>query len=58
MFLRNMSINTLYKGDVDDDDDDDDNDNNNSNNNNNNNFVNPRTSEMEASLAPVPNCNQ
>ena len=32
--LRNMSINTLHKGDDDDDDDDDDNNNNNNNNNN------------------------
>ena len=31
--LRNMSINTLHKGDDDDDDDDDDNNNNNNNNN-------------------------
>ena len=35
--LRNMSINTLHKGDYDDDDDDDDDDDNNNNNNNNNN---------------------
>jgi len=33
--LRNISINTLHKGDDDDDDDD----NNNNNNNNNNNIV-------------------
>jgi hypothetical protein len=32
--LRNISINTLHKGDVDDDDDD-----NNNNNINNNNFL-------------------
>ena len=32
--LRNISINTLHKGDDDDDDHDDDNDNNNNNNNN------------------------
>jgi len=30
--LRNMSINTLHKGDDDDDDDDDNNNNNNNNN--------------------------
>jgi len=35
--LRNISVDTLHKGDTeDDDDDDDDNDNNNNNNNNNN----------------------
>ena len=34
--LRNISVDTLYKGDTQDDDDDD-NDNNNNNNNNNNN---------------------
>jgi hypothetical protein len=34
--LRNISVNTLHKGnDYDDDDDDDDDDNNNNNNNNN-----------------------
>jgi len=32
--LRNVSINTLRKGDDDDDDDDDDDNNNNNNNNN------------------------
>jgi len=31
--LRNISVDTLYKGDTEDDDDDDDNDNNNNNNN-------------------------
>ena len=31
--LRNISINTLHKGDDDDDNDDDDDDNNNNNNN-------------------------
>jgi hypothetical protein len=31
--LRNISVNTLHKGDTDDDDDDDDDDNNNINNN-------------------------
>jgi len=35
--LRNMSVDTLHKGDTEDDDDDD-NDNNNNNNNNNNNI--------------------
>jgi len=34
--LRNISVDTLHKGDTEDDDDDD-NDNNNNNNNNNNN---------------------
>jgi hypothetical protein len=32
--LRNISVDTLNKGDTDDDDDDDDNNNNNNNNNN------------------------
>jgi len=32
--LRNISVDTLYKGDIDDDDDDDDDNNNNNNNNN------------------------
>ena len=32
VFLRNISINTLHKGDDDDDDDDDDDNNNNNNN--------------------------
>ena len=36
--LRNISINILYKGDINDDDDED-NDNNNNNNNNNNNIL-------------------
>jgi len=31
--LRNISVDTLHKGDIEDDDDDDDNDNNNNNNN-------------------------
>jgi len=35
--LRNISVDTLHKGDTEDDDDDDDDDNNNNNNNNNNN---------------------
>jgi hypothetical protein len=37
--LRNISVDTLHKGDTndDDDEDDDDDDNNNNNNNNNNN---------------------
>jgi hypothetical protein len=34
--LRNISVDTLHKGDIEDDDDDDDDDNNNNNNNNNN----------------------
>jgi len=33
--LRNISVDTLHKGDTDDDDDDDDDDDNNNNNNNN-----------------------
>jgi len=39
--FRNMSVDTLHKGDIedDDDDDDDDDDNNNDNNNNNNNNI-------------------
>ena len=40
--LRNISVDTLHKGDTDDDDDDDDDDNDdddNNNNNNNNNIV-------------------
>ena len=32
--LRNISVDTLHKGDTDDDDDDDDDDDNNNNNNN------------------------
>ena len=35
--LRNISVDTLHKGDTEDDDDDDDDDNDNNNNNNNNN---------------------
>jgi len=35
--LRNISVDTLHKGDTEDDDDDDDDNNNNINNNNNNN---------------------
>jgi len=34
--LRNISVDTLHKGDTEDDDDDDDNNNNNNNNNSNN----------------------
>ena len=34
--LRNISVDTLHKGDTDDDDDDDDDDDNNNNNNNTN----------------------
>ena len=34
--LRNISVDTLRKGDTEDDDDDDDDNNNNNNNNNNN----------------------
>ena len=34
IYIRNVSINTLHKGDDDYDDDDDDDDNNNNNNNN------------------------
>jgi hypothetical protein len=33
VFLRNISVDTLHKGDTDDDDDDDDDNNNNNNNN-------------------------
>ena len=33
VFLRNICVDTLHKGDTDDDDDDDDDDNNNNNNN-------------------------
>jgi hypothetical protein len=33
--LRNISVDTLHKGDTEDDDDDDDDNNNNNNNNNN-----------------------
>jgi len=33
--LRNVSVDTMHKGDTDDDDDDDDDDNNNNDNNNN-----------------------
>jgi len=36
VYLRNICINTLHKGDNDNDDDDDDDDDNNNNNNNNN----------------------
>ena len=35
--LRNISVDTLHKGDTDDDDDDNDNDDDGDNNNNNNN---------------------
>jgi hypothetical protein len=35
--LRNVSVDTLHKGDTEDNDDDDDNNNNNNNNNNNGN---------------------
>jgi hypothetical protein len=35
-FLRNMSVDTLHKGDTDNDDNDDYDNNNNNNNNNNN----------------------
>jgi hypothetical protein len=37
--LRNISVDTLHKGDTEDDDDDDDDNNNNNNNNNNNTFI-------------------
>jgi hypothetical protein len=37
--LRNISVDTLHKGDADDDNDDDDDDDNNNNNNNNNRSV-------------------
>ena len=36
VFLRNISVDTLHKGDTEDDDDDDDNNNDGDNNNNNN----------------------
>jgi TATA-binding protein-associated factor Taf7 len=35
--LRNISVDTLHKGETEDDDDDDDDNNNNNNDNNNNN---------------------
>jgi len=59
--LRNISINTLHKGDdgddYDDDDDDDDDDNNNSNNNNNNNllsrwYMNSNVAQRSCKLSP------
>jgi hypothetical protein len=37
--LRNVSVDTLQKGDTEEEDDDDDDDNNNNNNNNNNNCI-------------------
>jgi hypothetical protein len=37
--LRNVSINTLHKGDDNDENDDNDDDSNNNNNNNNNSFI-------------------
>jgi hypothetical protein len=37
--LRNISVNTLHKGDTEDDDDDDGDNNNNNNNNNCNNCI-------------------
>jgi len=40
--LRNISVDTLHKGDIEDDDDDDNNNNNNNNNNINNNNNKPR----------------
>jgi hypothetical protein len=40
--LRNISVDTLHKGDPDDDDDDD----NNNNNNNNNNTLNPLNAKV------------
>jgi hypothetical protein len=36
--LRNISVDTLHKGDTEDDDDDDDNNNSDNNNSNNNNY--------------------
>jgi hypothetical protein len=36
--LRNISVDTLHKGDTEDDDDNDDDDDDNNNNNNNNNL--------------------
>ena len=35
VYLRNISVDILHKGDTEDDDDDDDDNNNNNNNNNN-----------------------
>jgi len=40
VFLRNVSVDTLHKGDTEDDDNDDYDDDNNNNNNNNNNINN------------------
>ena len=48
--LRNISVDTLHKGDTEDEDDDDDDDDNNNNNNNNNGtplrFVDTPSSEL------------
>jgi hypothetical protein len=45
--LRNISVDTLHKGDTDDDDD---NDNDNNNNNNNNNVIRNQTSQDKSLL--------
>jgi hypothetical protein len=42
VYLGNICINTVHKGDNDDDDYDDDDDDNNNNNNNNNNVCEPK----------------
>jgi hypothetical protein len=47
--LRNISVDTLLKGDTDDDDDDDDE--NNNNNNNNNKVVTKNTRYLDICLA-------
>jgi hypothetical protein len=51
--LRNISVDTLHKGDTeeeDDDDDDDDDDNNNNNNINNNNVIGKKRLRTRACL--------
>jgi hypothetical protein len=37
VYLRNISVDTLHKGDIEEEEEEDDDDNNNNNNNNNNN---------------------
>jgi hypothetical protein len=51
--LRNISVNTLHKGDNDDDNDDG---NNNNNNNNNNHRDNTRAVRRETKLALLNQC--
>jgi len=50
--LRNIRVDTLHKGDIDDDDDDDD---NNNNNNNNNTYL---TCEITLHVAQIVNTEQ